>query len=142
MALDIRTFRRKPLFVEAVTVTAENMEEVAAWCGGRIRVDDSDEPTKGQNYIKVKVKRPLNDRQTRAYIDDKVLKAGASFKVYTPKAFEVSFEEEIKHMVEVVGRMQDREEAEDKADAERETGLIEDPQEPFGGRNTSFISAG
>lgn len=99
MALDIRTFRRKPLFVEAVTVTEANMYEVASWCGGKVKTDDSDEPTKGQLYIKVKVKRPLNDRQTRAYIDDKVLKAGASFKVYTPKAFDVSFEEEIRHKI-------------------------------------------
>jgi hypothetical protein len=141
MALDIKTFRRKPLFVEAVTVTAENMAEVARWCGGRVKTDDSDEPTKGQDYIKVKVKRPLNDRQTRAYIDDKVLKAGASFKVYTPKAFEISFEEEIKHMVEVVGNMVAREEAEDKAEAEHESSLTEDPQEPFGGFKTSFVSA-
>lgn len=140
MALEIKTFRRRPLFVEAVTVTAENMAEVAAWCGGKVKTDDSDEPTKGQQYIKVKVKRPLNDRQTRAYVDDKVLKANVSFKVYTPKAFEVSFEEEIKHMVEVVGRMEAREEAEDKAEAEHENSTLEDPQEPFGGRNTSFIS--
>lgn len=141
MALDIKTFRRKPLFVEAVTVTAENMHEVATWCGGRVKTDESEETTQGQKFIKVKVKRPLNDRQTRAYIDDKVLKAGSSFKVYSPKAFEVSFEEEIKHMVEVVGRMAEREEAEDKAEAQHEASVIEDPQEPFGGLNTSFISA-
>lgn len=140
MALDIKTFRRKPLFVEAVTVTAENMREVASWCGGKVRIDDSDEPTKGQQYIKVKVKRPLNDRQTRAYINDKVLRAGSSFKVYTPKAFSVSFEEEITHMVEVVGNMIAREEAEDKADEEFEDGINETPMEPHGGLNTSFIS--
>lgn len=142
MTLDIKTFRRKPLFVDAVIVTAENMAEVASWCGGKVKTDDSDEPTKGQQYIKVKVKRPLNDRQTRAYIDDRVLKAGASFKVYTPKAFEVSFEEEIKHMVEVVGRMVDREEAEEKAEAELEDGALEAPLEPAGGTHTSFLSAG
>lgn len=140
MTLDVRTYRRKPLFVDVVEVTAENMTELATWCNGRIKTDNSEEPTKGQQYIKVRVKRPLNDRQTRAYIGDKVLKIGSSFKVYTPKAFEVSFDEEVQHMVDTVGRMLSREEAEDKAEEEYEN-AAETPAEPVSGRNTSFVSA-
>jgi hypothetical protein len=79
---------RKPFPVEAVPVTTENFEEVAAWCGGSIKPD-----SEGEKHIRVRVKHPLNSRQTRAYVGDWILKAGDSFKVYTAKAFENSFEE-------------------------------------------------
>lgn len=33
MSLDIATYTRRPVAVEAVQVTAGNLDEVAAWCG-------------------------------------------------------------------------------------------------------------
>lgn len=30
-----KTYRKKPVIVEAVRLTAENVYDVAAWCGGR-----------------------------------------------------------------------------------------------------------
>lgn len=96
MSLSPQKFVRKPFVVEAVEVTAENLEEVAAWCDGEIRttkqVGEHTKTSYTVKYIKVKVKRALNDRQTKAFIGDRVLKAGTGFKVYTEQAFFNSFE--------------------------------------------------
>lgn len=77
---------RKPFYVEAIRVTEENFSEVATWCNGEIREDD-----KGGRYIHVRVHRPLNPRQTQAYIGDWVLYSGNGYKVYVDKSFEKSF---------------------------------------------------
>lgn len=79
-------FARKPFYVDAVRVSEANMEEVAAWCEGEI-LETSD-----GRYISVQVYRPINERQTQAFIGDWVLFSGNGFKVYTPKAFDKSFE--------------------------------------------------
>lgn len=84
--LKTEKFVRKTFVVDAVEVTAENMEEVAKWCGGDVRTKD------GQKYIRVRVYRPIGDRQTQAFVGDRVLYAGTGYKVYTPGAFEKSFD--------------------------------------------------
>lgn len=85
----LETFRyaRKPFFVDAVQVTAENISEVAKWCNGDVRTDNT-----GAKYVKVRVHMPKNPRQTQAFVGDWVLFAGTGYKVYTPKAFVGSFE--------------------------------------------------
>lgn len=80
-------FARKPFYVDAVRVSEANIEDVTEWCGGEIKTNDD-----GDKFIKVKVHRPITERQTEAYIGDWVLWAGNGFKVYTPKAFDKSFE--------------------------------------------------
>lgn len=85
--LETTKYIRKPFNIDAVQVTATNIEEIAKWVDGETRTDDL-----GQ-YVKVRVHRPLNDRQTKAYIGDWVLYAGTGYKVYTPKAFANSFEQ-------------------------------------------------
>lgn len=86
-------FARKPFYVDAVRVSEANIEEVATWCGGTIKVDEeAGSPTLGQKYVHVKVHRPLTERQTQAFVGDWVLFAGTGYKVYTPKAFDKSFE--------------------------------------------------
>lgn len=87
--IETTKFARKPFFVDAVQVTAENMEQVAQWCKGDVRTEGSGEEVK---YVKVRVNRPLTDRQTKAYVGDWVLSAGSGYKVYTDKAFAKSFE--------------------------------------------------
>jgi hypothetical protein len=77
---------RKPFEVEAVQVSAENIEEVAEWCAGSMETEGDDK------YIKVRVARVLNDRQTKAFIGDWVLYAGTGYKVYTAKAFAKTFD--------------------------------------------------
>lgn len=81
---------RKPFEVEAIQVTAENIEEVAKWCMGDVRHKSG--PDGGLTpYVKVRVHRPLNARQTEAYVGDWVLYAHRGYKVYTEKAFADNF---------------------------------------------------
>lgn len=125
MPLQIADYVRKPFAVQAVEVTAENIHEVAKWCGGKVKESNLTK-TGGreghQEYIKVPVNKPLNDRQTRAYYGDWVLlpKEGQGvdgFKVYTPKAFAGSFEKQVQDMLETVGRMEARAQAEEREEA-------------------------
>lgn len=81
-------FVRKPFTIQAVRVTAENMEKVAKWCGGEIRTREKSKT----RYISVDVARPLNERQTMAYIGDHVMYAGNGYKVYNDTAFNNSFD--------------------------------------------------
>jgi hypothetical protein len=136
--LKLEKYERLPFTIEAVEVTAENMKAVAKWCGGQIRTSGK----RGiQKYIKVDVKRALNDRQTQAYIGDFVLKAGSGFKIYTPRAFSESFRRKVEGMMEVADRMVTREQAEDKAEDDDFDSTTPDDL-PTGGHNTSFLSAG
>ncbi len=85
-------YARKPFYVDAVQVTAENMHDVAKWCEGQVQTSHKNEGHNEQQYVKVRVHRPLNERQTKAYVGDWVLYAGTGYKVYTTKAFQHSFE--------------------------------------------------
>ncbi len=90
--IDTKKYVRKPLYVEGVVVTAENMEEISAWCSGEVQVTEKTvSPT--VSYIKVGVHRPLNERQTMAFVGDVVLLSSTGFKVYTWKAFQDNFVE-------------------------------------------------
>ncbi len=85
--LKTHKFARKPFYVDAVRVSEANIAEVAVWAEGSVEKTDD-----GQTYVTVKVHRPLTERQTQAFIGDWVLFAGTGFKVYTPKAFDKTFE--------------------------------------------------
>jgi hypothetical protein len=87
MSINTEKFARKPFYVDAIQVTEENMQEVAKWCDGTVEGTDA-----GENFIKVRVHRPLNERQTKAFVNDWILYAGSGYKIYTPKAFNHSFE--------------------------------------------------
>lgn len=91
--IEIYKYARKPFVVEAIQVTADNMAEVAHWCGGEVRTvkESGVASVAGTKYVAVRVKRPLTARQTKAFVGDWVLASGHSFKVYTPGAFEKSF---------------------------------------------------
>jgi hypothetical protein len=97
--VELGQYARKPFFVEAVRVTDENISDVEGWCGGEVKRGPAPKFKKhaaaqdGQVlFIKVPVVRPVTDRQTMAYAGDWVVRAGQSFKVYTHKAFEESFQ--------------------------------------------------
>lgn len=79
--METEKYLRKPFEVEAVQVTAENIDEVAQWCKGEVKEQN------GNKYIKVEVARTLNEKQTMAFIGDWILFAGTGYKVYTAKAF-------------------------------------------------------
>ena len=90
--LQTTKFTRKPFEVDAVQVTAENIEEVAKWCQGELTTDD------GQPCIKVRVLRALNPRQTMAFVGDWVLYAGTGYKVYIDRAFKKAFVEKTEEL--------------------------------------------
>lgn len=125
-------FVRKPFVVEGLEVTAENIAEVAEWCGGEVRESNGKRGYRVQQYIKVAVKNPLNDRQTRAYVGDWVLSASTGFKVYSKKAFVASFDEQTERMFDVIERMDERATQEetlfDEGLTEPEVRQIQNPQ--------------
>lgn len=83
----IQKFQRKPFPVEGVRVTKENMQEVAEWCKGEVKVSG-----KKTKYIFIATHRPMTDRQTQAYIGDWILFAERGYKIYTQNAFARNFE--------------------------------------------------
>lgn len=85
--MNTSTYVRRPFEVEAVQVTAENIQQVAEWCGGEVK----NKGASGDRYIKVPVQSPVNVRQGEAHLGDWVLFANRGFKCYTDKAFERAF---------------------------------------------------
>ena len=92
MTIETKKFVRKPFYIDAVQVTEENLGAVAKWCKGDVTTVKDSKGKVTDLYVKVRVHRPLNERQTKAYIGDYVLYAGSGYKVYTSKAFMGSFE--------------------------------------------------
>jgi hypothetical protein len=92
MGVETQKYIRKPLFVDAVRVTAANFDELAAWCQGEVLQDEI--PGKGttKKYIKVRVHNPKDTRQTKAFIGDWILYTDRGYKVYTNKAFRHAFD--------------------------------------------------
>ena len=101
--LEIERYVRLPFYVDAIQITSENMERVAKWCNGDVRTSgkpdrDLQNLEEGGNgftperYIKVRVVRPANDRQSMAFVGDWILYAGTGYKVYTDRAFQKSFD--------------------------------------------------
>jgi hypothetical protein len=80
--METQTYDRKGFSVEAVQVTEDNIAEVAAWCGGEIREKPARIGPGMAQYVKVPTVRPLNEKQTEAYVTDWVLKSPSGFKVY------------------------------------------------------------
>lgn len=77
---------KKPLYVDAIRITRTNFDDVAAWCSGRIQNERS------KKYIKIKAHNPINNRQTKAFVGDWVLRTERGFKIYSHQAFQDSFD--------------------------------------------------
>lgn len=87
--MEIKDARRKSFDVKYVVVTEKNIEEVATWCGGEVGGEGT------ERFVQVTDKNAISARQTKAFVDDYVLKmseTGASFKAFTEKAFKKSYE--------------------------------------------------
>lgn len=85
-------YMRRPFEVDAVQVTEENMEAVAKWCQGDVRLERDKKTGEDVRYIKVRVFKPANERQTKAYVGHWVLYAGTGYKTYHDSAFHKNFE--------------------------------------------------
>ena len=84
--METNTFIRKPLTVQAVQVTDDNLYDVAKWCGGDVHTAN------GKKHIQVNVLHPLHQKQSRAGVGDWVLKSAQGFKIYADTAFTKGFE--------------------------------------------------
>jgi hypothetical protein len=98
MSIVTGKFTRKSFNVEAIQVTAENMAEVAEWCGGT-KKDARDLPRYNASdtpvwYIQVPVvlSKAKTFRPDQAFVNSWVVKTGQGFAVYTKKGFGISFE--------------------------------------------------
>src|SRR4029077_12004823 len=92
MAIETQKYIRKPVYVDAVRITATNFDEIAAWCQGEIQEEAAKGPGLFKKVIKIRVQNPKNPRQTRAYVGDWLLYTDTGYKVYTNKAFRTSFD--------------------------------------------------
>lgn len=93
MGVETKRYIRKPLYVDAVRITTENFEEIAAWCDGKIQKGEVPPGSgKEKTYIKVQVVKPMNVRQTMAFVGDWILLQNETYKIYTNKAFKLAFD--------------------------------------------------
>lgn len=93
MALATKQYTQNPLIVDAVQVTADNMAEVATWCGGTVKTLTNKERNRTSKYIDVNVINPKSIRQGRAFVGDFVLATDKGYKVFNPTAFANTFRE-------------------------------------------------
>jgi hypothetical protein len=93
MSVTTARYVRKPLVVDAVRVTEKNFDEIATWCQGEIRKEESDGTGPGRRYIRIRVHYPKNIRQTKAFVGDWILYTDKGYKVYVNQAFITSFDE-------------------------------------------------
>ena len=112
---------RKPLYVDAVQVTADNLYEIAQWCQGTVKdyndntLHDSDAGNVAkERYIAVRVHNPKNARQTKAFVDDWILYTERGYKVYMGKAFKSSFEPVVPAPTQRMGQQGSAVQAEEK----------------------------
>lgn len=102
---DVKTVKyvRKPLYVEAVQVTAENFLDIVSWCqalvgaqgsepGTEIRPADGVELDPAKHYIRIRVHNPQSQRQTKAFVGDWILYTEMGYKIYTDQAFTNNFD--------------------------------------------------
>lgn len=94
--MNTEKYIRKPFPVEAVQVTAENINDVALWCKGNIEWTKPASASAGvtgqRRFIRVPVFQPKSEHQTFAFESSWVLRAGQGFKVYTHRTFMKDFE--------------------------------------------------
>jgi hypothetical protein len=94
MTISTERFMHKP--VDAIRVTEENIEQVAAWCHGEVKVYYGFEngilsENSGKNYIELKVSHPTGRRNAKAFSGDWIVTVKGSFKVYNNRAFGETF---------------------------------------------------
>lgn len=85
------TYHRRSFDVEAVRVTAENMADVAKWCGGTVDIPIGALTTTKERVIHVEVAKAIRPRQTQAHIGDWVLSYNDGFKVFSNSSFRRDF---------------------------------------------------
>lgn len=95
MTLQTKRWVRKPFEVEAVQVTDRNFSEVVGWCEGEAALDENH-----RRFISVPVRKPINKRQTTAYVGDFVVLQRGEFKVFKNSSFRSTFDPVNEEMAE------------------------------------------
>lgn len=90
--LATQKYVHRPLFVEAIQVTAENMVAVAEWCSGSVQIPGERSKDIPGPFIKVRALRPAHEKQTMAFEGDWVVKSDRGFRVFNNTAFEANFD--------------------------------------------------
>lgn len=86
--MKLEKWERRPAQIIAVRVTAENIGEVAQWCGGTVKEDNANSGP----YIWVPVPKDSTEKQRRAYIGKWVISVGKNnWRVYTDKSLRAGF---------------------------------------------------
>lgn len=95
---------RKPLYVDAIQVTAENFQAAAKWAqsdigtvgagagAGYIKPDELEGFDPEKHYIRIRVNNPKSPRQTKAFVGDWILYTDRGFKIYQDKPFRDNFD--------------------------------------------------
>lgn len=90
MSIQPQKYRSIPFVVEAIQVTVDNMQEVAEWSGGETMIEK--QGGRLVSFVKVEVRNPMTERQTKAFVGDWVLKSETGVKTYSQRAFPKRFE--------------------------------------------------
>lgn len=85
--MDLAKFSRKTFSVDAVRLTATNMDAVAMWCNQRVEVDLDD-----VRYIRIKYLDRHARRPKRAVPGDWIVLDSIGFKIYPDDHFHRVFE--------------------------------------------------
>lgn len=95
MSITPERFMHKP--VDAIRVTSENIEQVAAWCRGETKIyrgidgNSIEVEEFGIRCIDMMVSHPTGRRTAKAFPGDWIVAVKDSFKVYNNRAFENTF---------------------------------------------------
>lgn len=93
MTISTERYIHKP--VDAIRVTNENIEQIAVWCHGTIKINTDygwNVYDNGRKYINLEVSHPTGRRTAKAFPGDWIVTVKGSFKVYNNRAFETTFD--------------------------------------------------
>ena len=91
--LNTKNYKSKPIFVEAVQISEDNMNEIASWVNGEIiTISDSSKDKTQISFVKAHVLRSKGYIRNKGYVGDWIVKSDLGVKFYTNAAFERSFE--------------------------------------------------
>lgn len=88
-----RKYRKKPVVIEAMRVTPQNVSEVAAWCGGRVVTEaKSSDPTDVYTGLDIPTLEGVMRAQTYHGGDYVIRGVRGEFYPVKPDVFEQTYE--------------------------------------------------
>lgn len=93
--MELIPVQRKEFKGIAVQVTAENAEEVAAWCGGAAGVNDG-----GTAFVRVSTGYGHSARTMLAFAGHYIVLSNRRFTVSKPSVFKTTFDVRVKNAVD------------------------------------------